>query len=310
MKDYRNILVIVDPSLKKQKAVLRAIEFAEKIIATENILADDITITAFCAVYDFSFEVTTFLSEEENLLMTDSVVEHQKQQLASVIRMYKSPVKIVCDVSWYNRSFEAILDKVNSLKCDIVIKETHQHPKLKSLIFTPTDWHLLRKCPCPLLLVKDHKWPDKGNVIAAIHTTSGETEHITLNKKITQLAQGFSSLMHGQPHLVNAYPSAPVNLSIEIPEFNFADFNNTMKRQHDDAMNKHAQAFAIPKEYTHVVEGLPEEVIAQTAEELDAELVVMGTIGRTGLSGALIGNTAEHVVDLLQCDILAIKPKV
>jgi universal stress protein E len=36
----------------------------------------------------------------------------------------------------------------------------------------------------------------------------------------------------------------------------------------------------------------------------------MGTIGRTGLSGALIGNTAEHVVDLLQCDILAIKPKV
>ena len=80
MKDYRNILVIVDPSLKKQKAVLRAIEFAEKIIATENILADDITITAFCAVYDFSFEVTTFLSEEENLLMTDSVVEHQKQQ--------------------------------------------------------------------------------------------------------------------------------------------------------------------------------------------------------------------------------------
>jgi universal stress protein E len=109
---------------------------------------------------------------------------------------------------------------------------------------------------------------------------------------------------------VNAYPSAPVNLSIEIPEFNFADFNNTMKRQHDDAMNKHAQAFAIPKEYTHVVEGLPEEVIAQTAEELDAELVVMGTIGRTGLSGALIGNTAEHVVDLLQCDILAIKPKV
>jgi universal stress protein E len=37
-------------------------------------------------------------------------------------------------------------------------------------------------------------------------------------------------------------------------------------------------------------------------------MVVIGTIGRTGLSAAIIGNTAEHVIDRLDCDVLALKP--
>jgi universal stress protein E len=36
--------------------------------------------------------------------------------------------------------------------------------------------------------------------------------------------------------------------------------------------------------------------------------VVIGTVGRTGLSAALVGNTAEHVIDSLDCDVLALKP--
>ena len=55
-------------------------------------------------------------------------------------------------------------------------------------------------------------------------------------------------------------------------------------------------------------EGLPERVIPQVAKEIDAELVIIGTVGRVGISAALIGNTAEHVIDALNCDVLAIKP--
>ena len=51
-----------------------------------------------------------------------------------------------------------------------------------------------------------------------------------------------------------------------------------------------------------------EDVIDNVSHDLDAELVVLGTIGRTGLSAAFIGNTAEHVIDRLNCDVLAIKP--
>ena len=49
-------------------------------------------------------------------------------------------------------------------------------------------------------------------------------------------------------------------------------------------------------------------MIPDLAKRLDAELVVLGTKGRTGFSAALLGNTAEHVLERLNCDVLAIKP--
>ena len=36
--------------------------------------------------------------------------------------------------------------------------------------------------------------------------------------------------------------------------------------------------------------------------------MVLGIIGRTGISAAFLGNTAEHVIDHLKCDLLAVKP--
>jgi len=49
-------------------------------------------------------------------------------------------------------------------------------------------------------------------------------------------------------------------------------------------------------------------VIAPLAAELWADLVVMGTVARTGISGLIIGNTAEAILDQLTCSVLAIKP--
>ena len=68
------------------------------------------------------------------------------------------------------------------------------------------------------------------------------------------------------------------------------------------------QKFGIDEDHTHVREGFPEEVIPEVAKEIEAELVILGTVGRTGLSAALLGNTAEHVISKLSCNLLAIKP--
>jgi universal stress protein E len=117
-----------------------------------------------------------------------------------------------------------------------------------------------------------------------------------------------AQLIQANVHLVNSFPGTPVNLAIEIPEFNSTEYNETMLKHHEQSMIAHANQFDISVVNTHVKEGLPETVIAQVAAELDAELVILGTIGRTGISAALIGNTAEHVIDQLNCDVLALKP--
>jgi len=68
------------------------------------------------------------------------------------------------------------------------------------------------------------------------------------------------------------------------------------------------QKFGISEKLTHVEKGLPEEVIPDLTEHLQAGVVVLGTVGRTGLSAAFLGNTAEQVIDHLRCDLLVIKP--
>ena len=55
-------------------------------------------------------------------------------------------------VEWNNRPYEAIIQICpGQNKADIVVKATRSHDDLRSVIFTPTDWHLVRKCPTPVV---------------------------------------------------------------------------------------------------------------------------------------------------------------
>jgi universal stress protein E len=305
METYQNILVVIDPTTNEQKALNRAINLASKI----NHNSDSQTkVSAFLSIFDFSYEMTTILSSEERDVMRQSMIKDKKLWLENLISELNTDVEINCQVVWHNRPFESIIERVIKQGYDLVIKGTHQHDKFKSVVFTPTDWHILRKCPCPVLLIKDHEWPSNGNIIAAVNVGSDEAEHHSLNVKITEEAKRLAQLIQANVHLVNSFPGTPVNLAIEIPEFNSTEYNETMLKHHEQSMIAHANQFDISVVNTHVKEGLPETVIAQVAAELDAELVILGTIGRTGISAALIGNTAEHVIDQLNCDVLALKP--
>jgi len=305
MNTYQSILVVIDPSTDEQKALKRAIALATNINTVNH---TKVTINAFLSIFDFSYEMTTILSGDERNSMRQSVIKDKERWLKNIIQSLNVDIDIQCQVAWHNRPFEAIIEQVINQNHDLVIKGTHQHDRLKSVVFTPTDWHILRKCPCPVLLVKEHKWPKNGNIIAALNVGSDEIEHHSLNIKITEEAKQLAHLIQANVHLVNSFPGTPVNIAIEIPEFNSTEYNDTMLKHHQQAMIKHANKFDISIVDTHVQEGLPETVIEQVAEKIDAELVILGTIGRTGISALLIGNTAEHVIDQLNCDVLALKP--
>ncbi|MFZ3206600.1 MAG: universal stress protein, partial [Pseudomonas sp.] len=66
--------------------------------------------------------------------------------------------------------------------------------------------------------------------------------------------------------------------------------------------------YDIAEERLHIAEGPADVLIPQVAHQLNAAVTVIGTVARTGLSGALIGNTAEVILDALDCDVLVLKP--
>ena len=298
MNTIKQILAIIDPTADSQYGLSRSIELAKKSGAS---------ITAFMSIYDFSYEMTTMLSGDEREAMRNAVVKDRQAWLDEILTQYPD-IKIQSKVVWHNRSYEAIIDTVINEQFDIVIKSTHKHDTLKSVIFTPTDWHLIRKCPAPVLLVKEHAWPESGNILAAVNAISENEQHLALNNRIIKDAQFLCELANAKLSLVNAYPATPVNIAIEIPEFNPSVYNESVKKHHIESTHTLASKHNISHQACAIEEGLPEDVIPDVAARLNSELVVIGTVGRTGLSAALVGNTAEHVIDSLDCDVLALKP--
>lgn len=298
METIKRIIAVIDPTKDDQNALARSIDLAKKSGAS---------ITAFMTVYDFSYEMTTMLSGDEREAMRKAVLKDRELWLKDLVSPYQN-ININTQVIWHNRPYEAIINTVINDKYDLVIKGTHQHGALKAVIFTPTDWHLVRKCPTPVLFVKDMVWPAHGNILAAVNAVSENDQHLSLNKRIIKDAQFLCELANAKLNLVNAYPATPVNIAIEIPEFNPGLYNESVKKHHIESTIELANEFNLTSDQCFIEEGLPEDVIPDVAKRLNSELVVIGTVGRTGLSAALVGNTAEHVIDSLDCDVLALKP--
>ena len=301
MSRYQNMLVAIDPQQDDQPALRRAVYLNQRIGGK---------IKAFLPIYDFSYEMTTLLSPDERSSMRQGVISQRTEWIREQAHAYlEAGVDIEIKVVWHNRPYEAIIQEVLAHGHDLVLKMAHQHDRLEAVIFTPTDWHLLRKCPCPVWMVKDQPWPEGGKAVVAVNLASEEPHHDELNQKLIRETTRLAEMVnHTEVHLVGAYPITPINIAIELPDFDPSVYNDAIRGQHLVAMKALRQKFSISEEFTHVAKGLPEEVIPDIAGQLSAGIVVLGTIGRTGLSAAFLGNTAEQVIDHLRCDLLAIKP--
>ncbi|WMC12150.1 universal stress protein UspE [Oceanimonas pelagia] len=303
MIKYRHILVVIDPVADSQPALHRAVSVAA--------LQENARITLFLAIYDFSYEMTSMLSSEERDEMREGVLQGREEWLKTLLEPYAdSNIDFQLKVVWHSRPFEAINQQVQEQQHDLVVKSTHKHAMIQSFIFTPTDWHLLRKCPCPVLLVKERDWPMGGTVLAAVNCCSDDEAQEALNEKIITESAEVARLLSATLHLVNAYPITPVNMALELPDFDPHAYNAAVKKHHERALYEYAVRFNLESESLHLHEGLAEEVIPQCADAIDASLVILGSVGRTGLSAALLGNTAEHVIDKLHCDVLVLRPDV
>lgn len=303
MLQYKNILVYIDPTQEDQPALERAAEIVKS--------GQNAKITLFLCCYDLTYEMTSLSSLEERQAMQTLVIRDHKESLYALAAPYQQKgLTIDCQVHWHNRPFEAAIKLILKKGYDLLIKSTHQHSKLSAILFTPTDWNLLRKCPIPLLLVKESAWPVNGNILCAIDCKSAEDpDHHSLNEAILTEANSIASLVDSNIYMVNAYPSPPMNIMMELPEFDPIHYEDGLKKNHHETLHKYAEKYNIKPENIYLQQGLPEEIISAVAEEISAELVIMGTVGRSGLGVVLLGHTAEQVIDKLTSDLLALKPE-
>lgn len=204
--------------------------------------------------------------------------------------------------AWHDNLHNTIIKVQQAEGCGLVIKQHFPDNPIKKALLTPDDWKLLRLCPSPVLMVKtDRPWTD-GVILAAVDVGNHDGDHRALHYEIVDHGYGIAAVAKGRLHVIAAHPS-PM-LSAADPVF---QLKATIEARYREQCQEFQTEFDITDDRLHIAEGPADVLIPFTAHHLDAVVTIIGTVARTGIPGALIGNTAEAVLDSLESDVLVLK---
>lgn len=287
------ILVIAAQNRARDVAFNRAVELARRSGAS-------IHLVGFC--YDA-------LIESEDLPIRFNRAKAKRQMLADTKENLQwlidhadvEDIKITSAAVWTKNIHEWVAEQKD--KFDIAVKTGH---RTESVFYTPTDWHLLRTSPVPLLIVSAKRWKRRSHhVLATIDFGSKKKPQKDLNKQVLGYAAAMAELLESELHICYALPISKVLKELDVIEPR--EEERKYRNENRDAIKALADEYGISMRQIHIRAGEPEKVISGTAKRTKAELVVMGTLARKGLKAALIGNTSEKVLHEVSTDILAMR---
>lgn len=202
-----------------------------------------------------------------------------------------------------------------------------EHQDWLDSLFGSDDMHLLRKCPCPVWMAKPRTDKAYRRILAAVdigegYPSSEVKKRYALSLKILEMAAGQALSEFAELHVVHVWEAIGESVMhgaiLRTPDSQINTYVQNVRRQHSEAIarlmtdlaasiGKDAMHYLKPE--THLIRGWARREIPALARELDVDLVVMGTVGRTGVPGLIMGNTAETIINQLNCSVLAIKPQ-
>ncbi len=254
---------------------------------------------------DLDIMASVFVEHDTAENFAKSFAEHSEWLREQVTPYIAEGYKITTDVVPFEKLYEAVIESATKHQADFIVKPMRQHSLFETVVRTTTDWNLIRHCPFPLLLVSDQDTIRNRPVLAALDVCSGDENHDKLNDVVLASAGRLSSVLDSPTHAVNSW-RAPTQImavgSIDTTPYPSPD---NLRKEHEEGLEKVTRDLSIAK--THLGEGSPSYVINQVADEISAGVIVLGTVARKGISGALIGNTAEGVLQASNCDVMVVK---
>lgn len=203
--------------------------------------------------------------------------------------------------------------KANSL--DIIITEPDQTQGLRRFFYGSLTLTMLRRVPCPIWVTKANN-PENNyqKVLICVDPISDDDNKRKLNQKLIEIGTSFAKRENAECHLMTAwyyYGESSINGPfIRMPEDEvkklITDYKIKIAHAFEKLQNSNKQL--LDGCQTHLIHGQPQKVIPKFIDKENIDMVIMGTLARTGVQGFVIGNTAESIINQLDCSILAIKP--
>ncbi|MDH5502352.1 MAG: universal stress protein, partial [Gammaproteobacteria bacterium] len=149
-------------------------------------------------------------------------------------------------------------------------------------------------------------------IIAAVDPTHAHDKPAKLDRIIVEHAGRVAAKTGGELHLLHTYhrltgigmAATRTFKPIELP---IDKLDKKIREEHREKLDALARASNVDAEHTHQLPGSAHELIPAFTRSKNADLVVMGALARWGLKRAIIGSTAERVLDHLPCDILIVR---
>ncbi|HKL78543.1 MAG TPA: universal stress protein [Gammaproteobacteria bacterium] len=298
MERFKKILFFADPQGTNDTALNRAVDLAERQGARLTVVdvVEAVPAEVGRLLRSWSSEQLARLLHEERAAELESIAERARD------RQVRTEVRVLTGTP-----FLEVIREVLRGGHDLVIKGTTPAPGLDS-----TDMHLMRKCPVPLWVLKGSYGREPFRILAAVDP--GPEEPADLNHKILELAHSLALREGAELHVAHAWQLAGEHIlrsgRAHMPTDEVETLMAGVKESHWRWLNELLAHYARRKvrAVPHLLQGNPAAALTDFAAEQEVDLIVMGTVARTGLAGFFIGNTAETVLERADCSLLAVKP--
>jgi len=243
----------------------------------------------------------------------DIVVQRHRQIESTAERLRAQGIRVCSSVRWDYPAHEGIVRQVLRHKPDLLIVESRRRGAAARLLATQSDFKLIETCPCPLLLIKTARAYSAVYTIAAVDPLQAHRKPPALDDAILDAATVVTRALSGEllvfharapwEDIVRATPALQ-----HIPEVEQADAQSAYRESVDQRIRQLARSHGITKERTRVTDAYVAESLPQLVRAESAGIVAMGAVSRSLLKRAVIGHTAERLLDVLDCDVLVVKP--
>jgi len=234
------------------------------------------------------------------------------KQLAAELTRKLPGLKVNTQVREGNDCIE-VIRQADKGRHDLVAKVGSGVSRVEGLLFGTLDMNLLRKSQLPVLILRGRKKYKSKRILAAVDLVHSEPLRARLDQQVVELAAGVARQSDGQLDILHAWHLHFEKL-LRTDELD-RDYKTVDTMLQELRTGQKARLAALAADYAdlapalHLIKGKPQEVIPRFVRNQRVQLVVMGTVGRSGIAGLFIGNTAEKILQNLNCSVLAIKPE-
>jgi nucleotide-binding universal stress UspA family protein len=283
------ILLSTDGSEHSEGAVREAIKLAKKCGSKLTVLS----------VVDTNPEFDTIAPQ---------IVEKKAKEVRSNLDAVQARAKkegVDCDttVREGEDSYKYIVDEAVKNKSSMIVMGRRGRTGLKRLMMGSVTARVIGHAPCNVLVVPRAAQLQFANIVVA---TDGSRYSVAAASEAIGLAKRNGSVLTVLS-VVPSEISTPVDIDFTVSQRELI----AEKEMQEAEKNVRAVKEAAQKENVsvkaYIMSGKPADAVIETAKEKGADLIVLGSHGRTGLERLLMGSVAERVIVLASCPVLVVK---